>query len=48
MGAVDEYEQRGKQQQKKIKLLKSSIHLLEKNLSSILQTLQDEKELTKF
>ena len=47
-GAVDEYEQRNKAQQKKIKQLKASIHLLEQNLSQILQSLQDEKELLRF
>lgn len=48
LGTVDQYDQRGKVQQKKIKVLKSKIQILEKSLSQIVEDFEKEKELVRF
>ena len=48
LGTADQYEQRGKLQQKKIKILKSKIQILEKSLSQIVQDFEKEKELVRY
>ena len=45
---ADQYEQRGLQQQKKIKVLKEKILVLEKSLQQIVYDFEKEKELLKF
>jgi hypothetical protein len=44
----DQYEQRGLLQQKKIKILKEKIMVLEKSLQQIVYDFEKEKELLKF
>lgn len=44
----DQYEQRGLNQQKKIKILKEKIMVLEKSLQQIVYDFEKEKELLKF
>lgn len=46
--AAEEYEKRGLMQQKKIKILKDKIILLEKSLQQIVYDFEKEKELLKF
>ena len=46
--AADQYENRGLQQQKKIKILKEKILVLEKSLQQIVYDFEKEKELLKF
>lgn len=48
LGTADQYDQRGKQQQKKIKVLKSKIQILEKSLAQIVEDFEKEKELVRF
>lgn len=48
LGTVDQYDQRGKTQQAKIKVLKSKIQILEKSLSQIVEDFEKEKELVRF
>lgn len=48
LGTADQYEQRGKLQQKNIKILKSKIQILEKSLSQIVQDFEKEKELVRY
>ena len=47
-GTADQYEQRGLAQQKKIKVLKEKITVLEKSLQQIVHDFEKEKELLKF
>ena len=48
LGTVDQYDQRGKNQQKKIKILKSKIQILEKSLAQIVEDFEKEKELVRY
>lgn len=48
LGAVDQYDQRGKLQQKKIKTLKGKIQVLEKSLGQIVEDFEKEKELVRY
>ncbi|CDW79859.1 UNKNOWN [Stylonychia lemnae] len=48
LGTADQYDQRGKNQQKKIKVLKSKIQILEKSLAQIVEDFEKEKELVRF
>ena len=48
LGAVDQYDQRGKLQQKKIKTLKGKIQILEKSLGQIVEDFEKEKELVRY
>ena len=48
LGTVDQYDQREKNQQGKIKVLKSKIQILEKSLSQIVEDFEKEKELVMF
>lgn len=48
LGTVDQYDQRGKNQQKKIKTLKSKIQVLEKSLGQIVEDFEKEKELVRY
>jgi hypothetical protein len=45
---AEQYEQRGLQQQKRIKILKEKILVLEKSLQQIVYDFEKEKELLKF
>lgn len=45
---VEEYAKKQFEQNKKIKMLKTKIELLEKSLSQIVQDFEKEKELLKF
>ena len=47
-GTKEQYEQRGMNQQKKIKILKEKIMVLEKSLQQIVVDFEKEKELLKF
>lgn len=48
LGTVDQYDQRGKAQQRKIKLLKGKIQVLEKSLGQIVEEFEKEKELVRY
>lgn len=48
LGTADQYDQRGQMQQKKIKVLKSKIQILEKSLGQIVEDFEKEKELVRF
>jgi hypothetical protein len=48
LGTVDQYDQRGKNQQKKIKVLKGKIQVLEKSLGQIVEDFEKEKELVRY
>jgi len=48
IGTSEQYDQRGKQQQKKIKQLKQRIQLLEKSLTQIIHDFEKEKDLVRF
>ena len=48
LGSVDQYDQRGKTQQRKIKVLKGKIQVLEKSLSQIVEDFEKEKELVRY
>ena len=45
---IDEFAKKQYEQNKKIKMLKTKIELLEKSLSQIVQDFEKEKELLKF
>jgi hypothetical protein len=48
LGTVDQYDQRGKAQQRKIKMLKGKIQVLEKSLGQIVEDFEKEKELVRY
>lgn len=48
LGAADQYDQRGKAQQKKIRVLKGKIQVLEKSLGQIVEDFEKEKELVRY
>ena len=48
LGTADQYDQRGRQQQRKIKVLKSKIQVLERSLAQIVEDFEKEKELVRF
>ena len=48
LGTVDQYDQRGKNQQKTIKTLKGKIQVLERSLGQIVEDFEKEKELVRY